>query len=60
MMRYRASKKDCDLCPLKPQCCPKEPARKILRSIHEHARDRARDITKTDAYVTASYAPFFR
>jgi transposase len=56
MMRYRASKKDCDLCPLKPQCCPKEPARKILRSIHEHARDRARDITKTDAYVTASYA----
>lgn len=54
--RYRASKKDCDLCPLKPQCCPKEPARKVLRSIHENARDRARDITKTDAYVTASCA----
>ena len=29
---------------------------KSARSIHEHARDRARDITKTDAYVTASYA----
>ena len=56
MKRYRASKKDCDVCPLKFRCCPKEPARKILRSIHEHARDRARDITKTDAYVTASYA----
>lgn len=56
LKRYRASKKDCDICPLKPQCCPNEPARKILRSIHEHARDRARDITKTDAYVTASYA----
>lgn len=56
MMRYRASKKDCDGCRLKPRCCPKEPARKVLRSIHEHARDRARDITKTDAYLTAGYA----
>jgi hypothetical protein len=26
---YRASKLDCDVCPLKPQCCPKEPSRKI-------------------------------
>ena len=25
---YRASKLDCDVCPLKPQCCPKEPLRK--------------------------------
>ncbi len=56
LMRYRASKKDCDICPLKSRCCPKEPARKILRSIHEGARQMARDITKTDAYVTASYA----
>ena len=56
LMRYRASKKDCDVCPLKQRCCPREPARKILRSIHEGARDMARDITKTDAYVTASYA----
>ena len=22
MMRYRASKRDCDVCPLKPRCCP--------------------------------------
>ena len=35
---YRASKLDCDVCPLKPQCCPKEPSRKIPRDIHEHAR----------------------
>jgi transposase len=56
LMRYRASKKDCDVCPLKQRCCPKEPARKVLRSIHEGARQMARDITKTDAYVTASYA----
>ena len=56
LMRYRASKKDCDACSLKLRCCPKEPARKVLRSIHEGARQMARDITKTDAYVTASYA----
>ena len=29
---------------------PKEPARKVPRSIHEGARDLARDIAKTDAY----------
>ncbi len=56
MRRYRASKKDCNVCSLKQQCCPKEPARKVLRSIHEGARNMARDITKTDAYVSASYA----
>ena len=56
LMRYRASKKDCDVCPLKNRCCPKEPARKILRSVHEGARQMTRDIAKTDAYVTASYA----
>jgi len=39
MMRYRASKLDCECCPLKPRCCPNAPARKILRSIHEGARD---------------------
>ena len=53
MMRYRASKLDCERCSLKPQCCPNEPARKIPRSIHEGARDMARHIAKTDAYVTS-------
>jgi transposase len=53
MMRYRASKLDCQCCPLKPQCCPNAPARKVLRSIHEGARDMARDIAATQAYVTS-------
>jgi transposase len=56
MVRYRASKLDCDHCSLKQQCCPKAPARKILRSIFEGARDMARDITETDAYVASSRA----
>jgi transposase len=53
LMRYRASKLDCDACTLKPRCCPNVPARKILRSVHEGARDIARDIATTDAYVTS-------
>jgi transposase len=44
---YRASKTDCDACALKPRCCPKEPARKVPRSIHEGARDMARAIAKS-------------
>ena len=50
---YRASKHDCDDCELKPRCCPKMPARKVPRSIHEQARDVARDIAKTEIYVTS-------
>ena len=44
---YRASKIDCDGCALKPDCCPKEVARKVPRSIHEGARDMARAIAKS-------------
>ena len=50
---YRASKLDCDACALKSRCCPNMPARKIARSVHEAARDQARAIAKTDAYVTS-------
>lgn len=50
---YRASKYDCDACELKPRCCPKMPARKVPRSIYENARDVARDIAKTETYVTS-------
>ena len=50
MMRYRARKADCDACALKPRCSPKEPQRKILRSIYEGARDMARDIAETADY----------
>ena len=50
MLSYRASKHDCERCSLKPHCCPNAPARKLLRSIYEGARDLARDIAKTEAY----------
>ena len=52
-IRYRAAKADCDACPLKTRCSPNTPARKVTRSIYEGARDFARDIAKTDAYVTS-------
>jgi transposase len=51
--RYRASKADCDVCDLKSRCCPNSPARKVTRSIYEGARDFARDIARTDAYVAS-------
>ena len=38
---------------LKSRCSPNTPARKVTRSIYEGARDYARDIAKTDAYVTS-------
>src|SRR6202166_994643 len=44
---YRASRRDCGACPLKLRCCPKEPARKIPRSVYEGARDMAREIAKS-------------
>jgi hypothetical protein len=47
---YRASKHDCDPCPLKLRCCPKEPARKIPRDVNEAARDLARGLTQTEGY----------
>jgi transposase len=50
---YRASKYNCDVCALKPSCCPKAPARKVPRSIHEGARDMARDIAKTEEGQTS-------
>jgi transposase len=50
---YRASKYDCDLCALKPRCCPKAPARKVPRSIYEGARDMARNIAKTEEGQTS-------
>jgi transposase len=48
---YFAKKHDCDVCALKPKCCPNTPAREIPRSIHEAACDKARAIAKTDAYA---------
>ena len=50
---YFASKRDCEACALKPTCCPNAPARKIARSVHEAARDKARAIAKTEAYAVS-------
>jgi hypothetical protein len=49
---YLASTYDCDVCALKPSCCPKTPARRLPRSIHEGARDMARDIAKSEEGLT--------
>ena len=48
---YRASKKDCDGCPLKQQCCPAQPMRKVIRSVHEAAREEARRINATPEFA---------
>ncbi len=50
LLRYNASKRDCDICALKMQCCPNNLSRKLLRSIYEEARDVARAIAKTPAF----------
>jgi len=50
-IRYYARKSDCSTCALKPQCTPNQPARKIARHIYEGARDLARELSLTDAYV---------
>jgi transposase len=50
---YFARKHNCEACPLKPRCCPNVPARKIARSVHEAARDKARAIAKTEAYAVS-------
>jgi len=49
-LRYRASKRDCDGCALKMQCCPHTPSRQIPRDLHEDARDVARALAKTEAF----------
>lgn len=47
---YRASKRDCDSCHLKPSCCPNTPQRKVPRDIEEDAREVARGLYGTHAY----------
>ena len=52
-IRYRARERDCSSCDLKNRCTPNMAARKIMRSVHEGARDMARDIATTDAYLVS-------
>ena len=47
---YRASKTECDPCPLKQRCCPNTPSRKIPRDINEDVRDVARALYDTPAF----------
>ena len=51
MLRYRASKFDCDACALKMRCCPNMTARQVPRDIHEDARDTARRIMGTKRFL---------
>jgi transposase len=51
MLRYRASKFDCDVCTHKMQCCPNTPARQGPRDINEYARDVARRTMRTKAFL---------
>ena len=51
VLRYRASKRDCQVCSLKPQCCPKTPSRKVQRDINEDARDHARALMGTPEFI---------
>jgi transposase len=50
LILYRASKLDCMSCLLKSRCCPKEPVRKVPRSIFERSRDVARSLVGTELY----------
>jgi transposase len=52
-IRYRARQQDCQSCAFQQRCTPNMPARKVTRSIHEGARDLARDIATTDAYLVS-------
>jgi hypothetical protein len=51
MLLYRASKRDCDACPIRAKCCTTAAARKLPRDIHEDARDIARRKMKTKAFT---------
>lgn len=50
-IRYNATHGDCRACALKARCCPNMPARRIVRDIHEDARDVARRKMKTEAFA---------
>jgi transposase len=54
--RYYARKTDCSACALKSKCTPNQAIRKIARHVHEDARERAREIARTEDYITSGYA----
>jgi hypothetical protein len=48
--KYRASQKDCQTCELKSRCCPNMLSRNVQRSVHEEARDHARQLAGTPQF----------
>jgi hypothetical protein len=48
---YRASRFDCGACRLKEKCCPDQPWRKVIRSVHEASREVARRFRETPEYL---------
>jgi transposase len=48
--KYRASQKDCQACELKVRCCPNMLSRNVQRSVHEEARDHARQLAATPLF----------
>ncbi len=52
--RYRATKADCQACPLKVQCCPNSEMRILQRGKYEIVRDFARTCTASAFNETAS------
>lgn len=52
---YRSHNRDCAGCPFKPKCCPNTSNRKIARSIYEEARDYARSLADTPAFLQSRH-----
>jgi transposase len=50
-IRYNATHGDCRACALKARCCPNMSARRIVRDVHEDARDIARRKMGTKAFA---------
>src|SRR2546423_1255629 len=50
---YRASKKDCSICSLKPKCTTAI-VRKVTRDLNEDMRDRVRALASTEAFQQSS------
>jgi len=51
VVRYRARKRDCRVCPLKSRCCPNTSSRKVTRDQNEEARDHARALMGTPEFA---------
>jgi hypothetical protein len=52
---FRSRQTDCATCPMKAKCCPNTSIRKIVRSVHEAARNVARRIAATPEYVRSRH-----